>query len=492
MNTVIAQKIQDFSLDDFRPIVPRDLDLGEPLAPKVGNLVKVVIGMRRSGKSFRLFQEMDRLLDSGVAPDRVCYFNFEDDRLGHVTASTGDEVLETFFLLHPQAQDGGVYLFLDELQEMAGWGKWLRRVVDTTKATIYVSGSSSKMLSSEVSTEFRGRALDFELLPYSFHEFVRAHGTLKGAARKTIKADNTSDRKRVTEVGEVGETGAKGIGSFSRFEAIASHYSTEEQIRLRRAFSEYLDRGGFPAAQSLPAPQAIALLQSYVQRVVARDVVERHDISRPQVVVAFARRVLGSNGRSVSLRKIENDLRSAGLDSSRALLSDVLRYCEEAYLLFALREFSVSLSVNTTSIPKIYAIDPGLALAYSRASVSDVGQRLEQSVYLELRRRNIGLRRDGISSYRTQKHGYEVDFVVGDALSRETYELYQVTVSMDDEQTAQRELRAIWEMLDEQDMHEATLIVLDGGLKDYRRGQQVIHQVPAWIWFMEPGPQPKA
>ncbi|WEV46905.1 ATP-binding protein [Bifidobacterium sp. ESL0690] len=456
MDTVIAQKIQDFSLDDFRPIVPRDLDLGKPLTPKVGNLVKVVIGMRRSGKSYRLFQEMDRLLVSGVETERICYFNFEDDRLGKVTSATGDAVLDTFFLLHPQAQDGGVYLFFDELQEMENWGKWLRRVVDTMKATIYVSGSSSKMLSSEVSTEFRGRALDFELLPYSFREFVRAYGGLEG------------------DSGEVGKT----IGK-------AGFYSTQEQIYLRRAFAEYLDRGGFPAAQSLPMPQAIALLQGYVQRVVAGDVVERHNIGRPQVVVAFARRVLGSNGKSISLRKIENDLRSAGLDSSRALLSDVLKYFEEAYLLFALKEFSVSLSANTTARPKIYAVDPGLALAYSRASVSDVGQRLEQSVYLELRRRNVGLRRDGISSYRTKKQGYEVDFVVGDVLGHEAYELYQVTVSMDDEQTARRELRALWEVMDEQGMREATLIVLDGEAKDYRDGSHIVHQVPAWLWFAD-------
>lgn len=186
MNPIIAESIQSFSLDDYRPIVARDLDLGEPIAPRRGNLVKVVMGMRRSGKSYRLLQEMDALLASGVSPERICYFNFEDDRLAPVTPSAGDEVLEAFYARNPSALDEGAYLFFDELQEMGGWGPWLRRVVDTTKATVYVSGSSSKMLSSEISTEFRGRALGFELLPFSFSEYNAYQGRRCAAGRAYV------------------------------------------------------------------------------------------------------------------------------------------------------------------------------------------------------------------------------------------------------------------------------------------------------------------
>ena len=96
MNQTIAQILQEFTLDNYRPIIPRALDLGAPLIPRAGNLVKVVTGMRRSGKSYRLFQEMDALLNAGVPPKRICYINFEDDRLGAVTARTGDEVIDTF------------------------------------------------------------------------------------------------------------------------------------------------------------------------------------------------------------------------------------------------------------------------------------------------------------------------------------------------------------------------------------------------------------
>lgn len=134
MNSEVKEIIQSFSLDDYRPIEPRELDLGDPLPPKVGNLVTVVTGMRRSGKTYRLFQEMERLQNMGVPTWRILYFNFEDNRFGEVTPATGDAVLDAFHSLHPQAFDTGAYLFLDELQEMKDWGMWLRRVVDCIRA----------------------------------------------------------------------------------------------------------------------------------------------------------------------------------------------------------------------------------------------------------------------------------------------------------------------------------------------------------------------
>lgn len=129
---------------------------------------------------------------------------------------------------------------------MEDWSTWLRRVVATHKVTIYVSGSSSKMLSREIVTELRGRALEFELLSFSFVEYARARGI---ATRS------------------------------SRVDAL----STESRVRLQAAFAQYLECGGFPATFDLPRPHAIALLQSYAQQVVARDVIERHNIAHPRV-----------------------------------------------------------------------------------------------------------------------------------------------------------------------------------------------------------------
>ena len=110
----------------------------------------------------------------------------------------------------------------------------------------------------------------------------------------------------------------------------------------------------------------------------------------------------------------------------------------------------------------LYAIDPGLALANSRASFTDEGQRLENAVYLELRRRLVGMRKDEISSYKTKLHGFEIDFVVGDALAG-NLELCQVSVSVENEKTLQRETRALWEAMEELHVSEAELIVKKRG-----------------------------
>lgn len=446
MNQIILQTLQDFSLDQYLPIVHRELDLGEPLEPRAGNLVKVIIGMRRSGKSYRLFQEIQSLISSGIDKSRICYFNFEDDRLTPVTNQTGNEVLEAFFYLHPDSVKQGFYLFLDELQEMDGWGTWLRRIIDTRKATIYVTGSSSKMLSAEVATEFRGRAIDFELLPYSLREVASAQ------VPELLQYDKA--------------------------------LPTELIARAQHLLDSYLKKGGFPGAQNLPDQQRTMLLQSYVRRVVARDVIERHDLERPRVATVFAQRLLGTNAKQLSLRKIESDMRSIGIATSRALLADLLSYLEEAYLVFSVREFSYSLSETSTSTPKVYSIDPGLALANGRANTNDLGQRLENSVYLELRRRNVGMRKDGICPCRTQTHSYEVDFVVGDLIFNERYELYQVTNDVSDEKTLERETRALWEAMEESGLNQSTLIVGNGPRQTYERNGNRIEQIPAWQWFL--------
>jgi hypothetical protein len=431
--------VLDFRLADYEPIVTRDLDLGDPLPPRRGNLVTVVTGMRRSGKSYRLFQEMKRLLDSGVEPERILYFNFEDNRFRPVTPQTGDELLATWRSLYPEAVNQGLYLFFDEIQEMRDWGPWMRRIVDTTKSTIYVTGSSSQLLSSEISTGFRGRAIDYELLPYSYPEFLRAKG-------------------------------------LSHPDPASLH--------------AYLDAGGFPATIGLPSAQRNLLLQSYAQRVVARDVVERHGLSNLRAATYFAQRALNSNGREFSIRNATNALSSIGVKTQRSKLSDVLGYLQDAYLVFTLPQLKFSGAEKTNARPKLYAIDPGLVAANATAAVNDLGQRLENAVYLELRRRSLGLRRESICSFRTAKHGWEVDFTFGDALSEGPRSFTQVCVSVDDADTLERETRALFEAMEETGTHESELVVLDGANQTIERDGMRIRISPAHEWLTGPAVLP--
>lgn len=446
MNRTILEIIQNFSLDLYRPVFARELDLGAPATPQAGNMVTVVTGMRRSGKSFRLFQVMEDLRSRGVPNGAILYFNFEDDRLDPVTSATGDEVLEAYYSLHPEAIEEGAYLFFDELQEMEGWGRWLRRIVDTSKATIYVTGSSSKMLSTEFATELRGRSIEYVQYPFSFREFVRFH-------HPAIDVD-----------------------------AIA--FSTADRLVLEQAFGRYLKRGGFPGVQLLAEPQAVSTLQGYVQRVVARDVIERHNVDKPVAAVGFARKILRLNGRPLSLRKTENELKSNGISATRADLSAFLSYFKEAYLVLAVRERSRGVATAPNATTKAYAIDSGLACANAPASVRDEGQSLEDAVCVELHRR-LGVAREGsVSLAKTKARAYEIDFVVGDALFDEELELYQVTASLDDARTLERETRALWDAMDEWGLLEGTIIVGSGKEKTIEKEGRSIRCVPAWKWFL--------
>ncbi|MEC4295406.1 ATP-binding protein [Adlercreutzia shanghongiae] len=448
MNETILEKIQGFSLDAYRPIFPRELNLGEPLEPKAGNLATVITGMRRSGKSYRLFQAMDSLEQCGVESSRMLYFNFEDDRLDPVTPRTGDDVLEAFFYLHPEAPTEGCYLFFDELQEMTGWGKWLRRIIDTTKATIFVTGSSSKMLSAEFSTELRGRTLEFIQYPYSFREYVRFH--------------------------------------YSNIDTDAPAFSTTDRVRLQGAFRDYLRRGGFPAVQNQSEPQAVSMLQGYAQRVVARDVLERHDLGSPRGITAFSRKIMRLCGRLLSLRKTENELKSAGFPIGRALLSDALSYFEEAFLIYSVRERSRTVTDKDGGMAKAYPIDPGLARANAPASTIDEGQALEDAVCIELLR-SLDVARDAAVSYlKTKEHGYEVDFVAGDALFDSDIQLVQVATNLEGEKTRRREYRALWEAMSEFGLKESVLVIEEGFEENIERGGRVIHCIPAWKWFLRP------
>lgn len=443
IKSLVKQKILDFSLDAFTPIFPRDLNLGKARTPQPGNLVSVVVGMRRSGKTYRLFQEIETLLKDGISPHNILYFNFEDDRLRPLTPAIGDLVIEAFYELNPQSKTEGAYFFLDEVQEIPDWGIWLRRIVDTEKTTVYVSGSSAHILAADVATEFRGRSLTSELLPYGFSEYLRYH--------------------------------------FNSVPTIP--FSTAEALRLKKVFEKYLLQGGFPAIQNETPEFAISILQGYAALVVARDVIERHNLSNPKAVSLFSQQALAYNGRELSLRKTQSRMRSQGVAVGRATLSEALGYFEDAFLLALIKPYSRALSEDSNVSPKVYAIDPGLAYANSLASGEDFGQRFEDAVYLELRRRNPHRRNQLISTYRTRE-GYEVDFAAGDALGHDGIQLIQVCADINETKTRNREIRALRAAMAETKASEGLIVTLENTAEelDFEEGRVTIE--PAWAWIL--------
>lgn len=447
LSAVIRNLIQDFHATvlpaHLKRLVDRDLNLGRPFDPEPGNLVKVVVGMRRSGKTYRLFQQIRDLLDSGISAERICYFNFDDDRLRPFAPSIIDSVLETFYELYPNSRREGAYLFFDEIQEVPQWDIAARRIVDTEKATMYVTGSSSRMLSTDVATEFRGRSITYELSPFSFREYARFHGVEAPGRQETL--------------------------------------GKEQASALKHACRRYLIQGGFPGVQQLDDNERVGVLQSYAQFTVARDVVERHGFSNAAYAQNLARVALASSGRDFSISKVDKAGKSAGYTPGRAKISEIIDAFEDAHLLHQVYEFSRSAQKNRLGGFKIYAEDPGLLCALAPATSDGLARALETAVYLEMRRRSSA--RIGSVSLLKLKSGREVDFIEGDEAFGAAYELIQVSLNMGGEATRAREVSALQEAMARFGKDAAAIVTLDDEATIEVEGG-VIDVVPAWRWLL--------
>jgi hypothetical protein len=433
--------IAEFQERDLPDSTPRALTL-----PQIPRKAAVVVGMRRTGKTFLMFQQVQRLVASGLDKRDVLYVNFEDDRLRVDEPGLLGDLLEAFYRFNPAARERGAHLLLDEVQVVPGWPKFVRRVLDTENVQVVLSGSSAKLLSTEVATELRGRGMPVELFPFSFLESALA-------ADITVPATlPTGSRKR------------------SRLEA---HLDT------------YLSAGGFPEVQTLAPRERIQTLQDYVELVLLRDVIERHRIENAVAARAFARLLLQSPARAFTVNKAHGDLRSRGLQVSKDSLHALLDHFQDAYLVFAIPVFRKSERARATNPRKLYPIDPGLAAAMSHATATDVGARLENAVFLELRRRHGRLLQGQISYYLTDS-GREVDFVVGDVFHQRAGRLVQACADLSQPQTRDREVRALVEAMTETGLDRGEIVTLreEGTVKT---DAGTIRIVPAWRWLLEKG-----
>lgn len=447
-NPLVQEKILDFEQMGIPEVFNRDLQLLPIQKPARNNLAQVIVGTRRCGKTYRLFQEMRDVIAMGYKHETMLYFNFEDERLKPYSSELLSDVLDTFFAMHPAAREEGCFLFFDEIQEVPDWSLFLRRVIDSIKATVYVTGSSSKMLSAELASEFRGRSLSRELFPLSFSEFVRW---------------------------------TKGMRLVS-----SNGFSSTEVAVLRNALSDYLLRGGYMAALTLPAVDGMMLMQEYAYRTVAMDVVERYNLRTPQVAMSFLSRCLASSARELSVNKVANEFKSRGVSTSRETLANLLTYYEEAYLVFSLGDLSRALADNPRSSSKVYTVDPGMFAAFSRAASKEEGQRLETAVFNKLRRIAPMARVGSLARLVFEHEGasHEVDFVMGDALLGDVFRLVQVSVDLVNPKTRKREVSALDAVMEKYGIDEATIVTMDTE-ETVATEVGTIHVVPAWKWLLD-------
>lgn len=363
----------------------------------LSNKIDVTLGMRRTGKTYFLLQQMQKLLENESVPWQRClYVNFEDDRLLPCSQSKFREILESFYKYYPENHEHVCYLFLDEVQNVEGWSLVLRRFLDTKKIKIYISGSSAKLLSKEIATELRGRSFPTEIWPFSFSEYLNA---------KKVTFDTTL-------------FGQKNKDLFSHL------------------LSNYLNEGGFPEVMFInDSEKRTQLLQDYVELVVMRDIIERHNIKNIQTIKYIIKILLKNIGCSFSVNKLFNDLKSQNVSVTRGLLYDYIGYIEDAYLIFNIPLYNESIRKVHVNPKKTYAVDTGLIKAFSFSLNQNHGHLFENLVFLDLKRQ-----KNKIYYYLTEQK-YEVDFLV-ETLKGER-KLLQVVWDTTDKTTLERETRAL-------------------------------------------------
>ena len=426
-----------------RQLIADSIELAIPgFTPRRGavsempDTASVLIGMRRTGKTYRMFQKMRELLDSGVDRQRLLYLNFEDERLGDVTVDILRMIDETYLRAFPARDKKASYYFFDEIQYVPGWERFVRRILDRRDVRFFLTGSSSRLLSREVATAMRGRALETRVFPFSFSEFL--------------------DARRLEAPADPG---------------MVDH---AKRAALEHAFAEYLRIGGFPATLNVSDLDRRQVLQGYVNTVVLRDVVERHGVTGITVLRYLTRRLLASSAGHFSVNKFHNELKAQGLNCGKDTLHEYLQHLEDAFLFSGVFLDTPSERRRMVNPRKIYAADPGLVWASVPAGGAwGEGRALENLVFTELQRRGM---RPG---YGITPRGYEIDFVVQNGDGRLAI---QVCADVGDPMTLQREVRSLLET----DKSTRGLILSLYQERTVREGDRTIDIIPVWKWLLMP------
>ena len=418
---ILKQILRDNQQEVERYVVePRDLKLDDFPC-------RVLVGVRRAGKSYMLYHVIQQLLAQGHKWDEMLYLSFEDERLENFDTDDFNRLLEC----HQEMYGKRPMLFLDEIQNIDSWHKFARRMADS-QYTIFITGSNAKMLSGEINTTLGGRFLIAEVYPYSFKEFLAVHQV------PTAELDILS---------------------------------TEGRAKIIRCFDDYLHDGGLPAAALLPAKRNY--LSSVYQKIYMGDIIARNKITNVSGIRVLVRKMAESVCRPISYNRINNLLSSVGGKLSLATTIKYVEYCEDAWLLLRLRNYSSALADKESNC-KYYFIDTGILGLFL---IDKDAMQLENLVALQLFRiYGHDPENERVFFY---NDSFEVDFYVPEA------ELaIQVSYSLHDEDTRKRETEALQKLPRRLTCNRRIILTYDEE-ETITDQHGTIEVIPVWKWLLK-------
>ena len=392
--------------------------------------VVAIVGVRRAGKSYLMRQCIKELIKNGAKPEETLYINFEEPLFkNYLNLDFLVKCYEAYReIVNPE---GYAFLFLDEIQNIPGWEKFVRGLMEKREAKLYVSGSSAQLLSAEFATVLAGRQITLEVYPLSFREFLTFRG---------VKIDSKLD-------------------------------VLKRSRRIRGYLREYLEYGGFPRVVLSEGNYKKEILKEYFNTILLRDIVLRFRVENVKQLEALAVYLLTNISNRITYNKLKNMLKFLGTKMS---LDSVVRYMDflkKAFFIFEVNAASYKAKEIIQKPRKVYAIDTGLRNTASVRFSEDIGRLAENAVFLELKRRG-----NDIYYYSKNK---ECDFVVKKDMK--FIHALQVCWSVE-EATKKREVNGLTEALEELHLRDGTIITGDYEDKVEVDGKNIFF-IPMWKWL---------
>lgn len=394
--------------------------------------IAVIKGIRRSGKSTLMINAIKGLLKNGVKIKDILFVNLEDPRfINHLSIELLQSIKEVYLeYLSPEAKP---YIFLDEIQNIHGWEKWVNKEYELKLSHIIISGSNSSLLSSEIASSLSGRYIQIDVYPLSFKEYLNF---------KDIKVND-----KLTLI--------------------------EKKIDLNRAFEEFINFGGFPKVLEYKKIEKQDLLISYKDSILLKDIVARYSLKEFRVLEEIAAFLLANSGITQSINKLKNSFHI-----SYDMANAYLEYLIKAYLIFDVNKFDYSLKKQNVNDKKYYSVDLGLSNILRVPNLQTRGHDLETIVFLELLRRGYK-----VYYYKTSNN-LECDFIVES--KNQIVKLIQVTTSLKDEKTKKRELRAFSKTIDELKLKNVeTILIYEENSSNISHNGLTIKAINIQEWLLD-------
>jgi len=390
MNEILRTLLYEWKDKKLPEVIQRDIILEQKQTPDIHHAT-VITGFRRVGKTYLMYDLMKRLLKTN-SREEVIYINFEDERIIDPSVSLLTDLIPEIQALFGKKPK---YLFLDEIQNVSNWSKWVRRILDNETIQIYISSSTSKMSSNEIPTELRGRFWEIKVKTLSFHEYL------------TFIREEIDYQK--------------------------APFSKEETAKYQFLLNDYLRYGGLPDIVLLPVEKKMDLLQIYFQTVVQRDMIEHFNIENHVALRTMLKLLINSPYYTIS--KLQNTIKSMGIPVGKTTIDHYLSYAKSSYFLQELSIFTPVIANQIQYPRKPFFVDTGFMTALSTGFSKNSGRLFENVICQKISSEN------DIVYYFKDDNDYEVDFITIDGESMTG--LYQTCYDIESDITKNREVRSL-------------------------------------------------